>query len=178
MESPTDLDWVSLCFETEISRCALDRAVGAQGAALRYPGQARQGMALHDRRLSRSIDRRKELYEKLYPETTQGKAPGAGRGKRKRSEGSQNEIFVKETAKKTGKGRSTVARAATRGKRGRTWLSMIAGTCLDQGAEIDALLKLPDHRSAVIDHRSSVIGARWAVGGARCAVRFALCPLP
>ena len=24
IEGPTDLDWVSLCFETEISRCALD----------------------------------------------------------------------------------------------------------------------------------------------------------
>ena len=31
IEGPTDLDWVSLCFETEISRCALDSLHG-QGA--------------------------------------------------------------------------------------------------------------------------------------------------
>jgi hypothetical protein len=28
IEGPTDLDWVSLCFETEISRCALDSCHG------------------------------------------------------------------------------------------------------------------------------------------------------
>src|ERR1700720_3320983 len=30
IESPTDLDWVSLCFETEISRCALDSCMAQQ----------------------------------------------------------------------------------------------------------------------------------------------------
>ena len=30
IEGPTDLDWVSLCFETEISRCALDSCVAQQ----------------------------------------------------------------------------------------------------------------------------------------------------
>src|SRR4029077_5226337 len=30
IEGPTDLDWVSLCFETEISRCALDSCMAQQ----------------------------------------------------------------------------------------------------------------------------------------------------
>jgi N6-adenosine-specific RNA methylase IME4 len=87
--------------------------------------------------------RRKELYEKAHPETKQGKAPGAGRGKGKRRlEGSQNENFVNDTAAKTGKGRSTVARDVTRGEKV-VVLPDIAGTCLDKGDEIDALAKLP-----------------------------------
>jgi hypothetical protein len=53
----------------------------------------------------------------LHPETKKGAAPGAGRGKKKRSQESQNETFVKDTAKKTGKARSTVARDVTRGRK-------------------------------------------------------------
>src|ERR1700738_4817190 len=30
IEGPTDLDWVSLCFETEISRCALDSCMALE----------------------------------------------------------------------------------------------------------------------------------------------------
>jgi hypothetical protein len=30
IEGPTDLDWVSLCFETEISRCALDSCMAQE----------------------------------------------------------------------------------------------------------------------------------------------------
>ena len=59
------------------------------------------------------------IYEKLHPETGKGKAPGAGRGKKKRSEKSQDETLVNDTAKKTGKGRSTVARDAPFKARGR-----------------------------------------------------------
>lgn len=50
----------------------------------------------------------------MRPETKQGGTSGAGRGKRKRSQSSQIENFVKDTAKKTGKARSTVARDITR----------------------------------------------------------------
>jgi N6-adenosine-specific RNA methylase IME4 len=93
------------------------------------------------------IDARKTLYEKLHPETV--RPAGPGRGKKNHS---QNESgFVKDTAKQTGKGRSTVARSAQRGKTGRTWLKDVAGTSLDKGDEIDALINLPsDQRDAVI----------------------------
>jgi len=88
--------------------------------------------ALHTNRL-------KELYEEVHPQTKHG---AIGRGRKKSS---QNEnSFVEKTAKETGKGRSTVARAATRGKAGKKWLAQVAGTCLDQGNEIDALIKLPE----------------------------------
>jgi hypothetical protein len=60
------------------------------------------------------ITRRKELYEKLHPETTHG----ANRYTRKKSSLTENsKPFVIETARKTGEGRSTIAKAATRGKK-------------------------------------------------------------
>jgi hypothetical protein len=62
------------------------------------------------------VARRKELYEKLHPETKHG---GDRRSARARSS-SQNEnlkAFVADIAVKTGKGRSTVARDVTRAKK-------------------------------------------------------------
>jgi ParB-like chromosome segregation protein Spo0J len=90
------------------------------------------------------VARRKELYEAKHPETKKGAAPGAGRGKKKRSQESQNESFVRDTATKTGKGRSTVARDVTRSNKVKV-LDQIVGTSLDKGNEIDALAKLPEH---------------------------------
>jgi N6-adenosine-specific RNA methylase IME4/ParB-like chromosome segregation protein Spo0J len=102
--------------------------------------------------LALHTDARKTLYEKLHPETKTGKAPAKRGGKGGKLE-SQNEnlTFVKDTAEKTGKGRSTVARNATRGKEGRDWLKEITDTPLDQGDEIDALIGLPaDDRAKLI----------------------------
>jgi N6-adenosine-specific RNA methylase IME4/ParB-like chromosome segregation protein Spo0J len=99
------------------------------------------------------VARRKEIYEEQHPETKQGGAPGAGRGKKKRSQESQNETFVKDTARKTGRGRSTVARDATRGSKIKV-LTEVAGTSLDQGAELDALAKLPDEEQHKLAERA------------------------
>ena len=95
------------------------------------------------------VGRRKELYEKLHPETKKGAAPGAGKGRGKRRlDKSQNETFVKDAAKKTGKGRSTIARDVTRASKV-TVLAEITGTSLDQGDQLDALAKLsPDEQRA------------------------------
>jgi hypothetical protein len=56
--------------------------------------------------------RRKELYEGRHPETKHGVG-------RKGKSAQDEHSFVKDTAEKTGKGSSTIRRAATRGKRGR-----------------------------------------------------------
>jgi hypothetical protein len=51
---------------------------------------------------------------------------------------------VKVTAKTTGKGRSTIARKTARGEKiDPQALADLAGTCLDNGTELDALAKLP-----------------------------------
>jgi ParB-like chromosome segregation protein Spo0J len=102
------------------------------------------------------VARRKELYEAKHPETKRGAAPGAGRGKGKatRLDKSQNESFVKDTAVKTGKGRSTVARDVTRANKV-VVLADIAGTLLDRGDEIDALAQLPEPEQRKLAERAN-----------------------
>jgi ParB-like chromosome segregation protein Spo0J/N6-adenosine-specific RNA methylase IME4 len=117
--------------------------------------------------------RRKELYELAHPETKQGKAPGAGRGKKKRSQDAQVEQFVRDTAKKTGKGRSTVQRDATRGKKVKV-LAKIVGTSLDQGDQLDALAKLPLERQQQLADRAKAgerVDARYEAKKQRRAER-------
>jgi ParB-like nuclease domain len=83
------------------------------------------------------ISKRKELYERLHPETKHG---AVGRG----GKSSQNEIsFVDDVAEKTGTGRSTVARDVTRANKV-VVLDEIVGTTLDEGAELDAMAKLSE----------------------------------
>jgi hypothetical protein len=58
--------------------------------------------------------------------------------------GSENlKAFVEDTAAKTGKGRSTIAREAKRGADIRD-VAQLAGTSLDSGAELDAMARLPE----------------------------------
>ena len=102
------------------------------------------------------IDARKAVYERAHPETKHGATGRAGRKNR-----SQNEIyndyeptaaFIDDTAKKTNKGRATVARDAKRGKEGKAWLGEIVGTSLDGKSEIDALINLSeDNRNELIE---------------------------
>jgi ParB/RepB/Spo0J family partition protein len=87
------------------------------------------------------IGRRKELYEKLHPETKHG-ARGRGRSKKSRQVGNSNNRFTKETAKLAGQSERKVQRDAARAKKVKV-LADIAGTSLDKGDEIDALAKLP-----------------------------------
>jgi ParB-like chromosome segregation protein Spo0J len=85
------------------------------------------------------VGRRKELYEKLHPETKHG-ATGRGR-KKSRQVGDSNDRFTKDTAK-TGQSERDVQRDATRAK-SVVVLSEIIRTSLDRGTELDALAKLP-----------------------------------
>jgi hypothetical protein len=69
------------------------------------------------------------------------KSAANAKGANSQNETEQADAFIDDTAKKTGKGRSTIARKAARAKV--VVLPEIIGTPLDKGAEIDALAKLP-----------------------------------
>jgi hypothetical protein len=96
---------------------------------------------------------RKGLYLKLHPETQQGGSrEGAGRPKRdgnKAKSKGQNgplkkDAYTKDAAKKTGKSSRTIKREVARGENiDSQALADLAGTCLDNGTELDALAKLP-----------------------------------
>jgi uncharacterized ParB-like nuclease family protein len=91
--------------------------------------------------------KRKEIYERLHPETKQG---GDHRSPEFKN-GSENPAFVDDTAKKTGKGRSTVARNAQRGKNIPN-IRKVKGTSLNTGVELDALAQLPPaEQDAIIE---------------------------
>ena len=93
------------------------------------------------------ISKRKELYERVHPETKHG---AVGRG----GKSSQNEIsFVDDVAEKTGTGRSTVARDVTRANKV-VVLDDIVGTVLDEGAELDALTKLSESEQRKLAERA------------------------
>jgi N6-adenosine-specific RNA methylase IME4/ParB-like chromosome segregation protein Spo0J len=97
---------------------------------------------------------RKRIFERLHPEIRHGGDRKSVEAKSK----SQNEnlkAFADDTAGKTGKGRSTVARDLTRANKVAV-LADIIGTSLDHGAEIDALARLPaDEQRDLADRAKS-----------------------
>ena len=89
------------------------------------------------------VGRRKELYEKLHPETKHGGAPGkAGGGKKAKD--AKLAAFAEATAAATGQSRRKVERDATRAKQTKIVLKDIVGTSLDKGDQLDALGELPE----------------------------------
>lgn len=92
------------------------------------------------------IQARKEIYERVHPETKTGAAPGkAGGGKVAKN--ANFAPFAKDTAAKTGRSRRSVEADATRA-RGIAQIADVIGTSLDKGAELDALRKLPPAEQA------------------------------
>jgi ParB-like nuclease family protein len=96
------------------------------------------------------VERRKKLYEKAHPETKHG---GDRKSAGSRSQDENLKSFVADTAEKTGKGRSTVARDVTRANKV-VVLDDIVGTPLDEGAELDALAKLPEAEQRELAERA------------------------
>jgi ParB/RepB/Spo0J family partition protein len=96
--------------------------------------------------------KRKEIYERIHPETKAGVAGGRPKKTslklREVSEG-----FVKSTSKASGKSRASVARDATRGKNVKV-LTQVIGTSLDKGEELDALAKLPESKQQALAARA------------------------
>ncbi|MDQ6702686.1 MAG: hypothetical protein M3Z96_06070, partial [Pseudomonadota bacterium] len=100
---------------------------------------------------------RKKIFENVHPETKPTKKGGPGRGKQTRrqvgdeSPGVHNsaERFTKDTAAKTDQSERTIQRDARRGEIKR--IEEIEETCLDTGAELDAILQLQQLDSAKAD---------------------------
>jgi ParB-like chromosome segregation protein Spo0J len=87
---------------------------------------------------------RKRLYEAIHPETRQGGAPGkAGGGKVAKM--AKTASFATDQAQKTGRSDRAVRADVERARKIPRILDC-AGTSLDQGAELDALAKLPVER--------------------------------
>jgi len=98
------------------------------------------------------VGKRKELYEKLHPETKRG-AVGRGRNRVANVGDSIVERFTKEAAKRTGKSERTVQREAERASKVAV-LSDIVRTSLDEGDELDALAKLPEAEQRKLARRA------------------------
>jgi ParB family transcriptional regulator, chromosome partitioning protein len=104
------------------------------------------------------IAMRKEIYERLHPETKHGAAPGkAGGGKEAKD--AKLAPFAEATAKATGQSARKVQRDAHRAEvLGAELIAKIKGTCLDKGVELDALcdwLFSKDERYALIDRAAN-----------------------
>jgi ParB-like chromosome segregation protein Spo0J/N6-adenosine-specific RNA methylase IME4 len=88
--------------------------------------------------------RRKELHEQKHPETKRTATLKRGQEKApSRQNGETENRYTRDTAEKTGASERTVQRHVERGTSIPN-VSELAGTCLDQGAELDALAKLKD----------------------------------
>jgi ParB-like chromosome segregation protein Spo0J len=116
------------------------------------------------------IGRRKELYEKLHPETRHGGAPGqAGGGKKARD--AKLAGFAEATAKATGQSRRKVERDAARAKRNKKVLEDIVGTSLDKGDQLDALGKLEESEQEALASAAKAgekVNAKQHVKKSRC----------
>jgi len=102
------------------------------------------------------IRRRQEVWEEINgPAKAVGaRAANAAMGKGDATEKS-SVAFTKETAKTSGKDERTIRQAARRGKELGPDLSKIAGTSLDKGVEMDALIKLPEPKRASLIERAA-----------------------
>jgi len=99
--------------------------------------------------------RRKELHEQKYPETKRTATLKRGQEKApSRQNGETERRYTKDTAEKTGASERTVQRHVERGTNIPN-VSELSGTCLDQGAELHALVRLkdvaPDRQAKLIE---------------------------
>ena len=89
--------------------------------------------------------KRKEIYERLHPETKAGAAQAKGMNAaqgRGRQNGDDVDRYTADAAKKTGKSERSIQREAARGA-AIPDVAALAGTSLDKCDELDALAKLP-----------------------------------
>jgi ParB-like chromosome segregation protein Spo0J len=97
--------------------------------------------------------RRKELYDKLHPETTKrGGDHSSAKAKAKARREPKPKTFAEDAAKKTGEGKSTIKKRVARGKKlGKQTLIDISGTSLDSAGEMEALTELsPSQQQKIV----------------------------
>ena len=123
--------------------CIVKRDLDADKAELAEIDENLMRAELSPAERAMHIERRKKLYEKAHPEAKHGGDRKSAESAGSRSQDENLKSFVADTAKKTGKGRSTVARDVTRANKV-VVLDDIVGTTLDEGAELDAMAKLPE----------------------------------
>ncbi|WP_445222654.1 hypothetical protein ACKWRH_20905 [Bradyrhizobium sp. Pa8] len=102
------------------------------------------------------IRRRQEAWEEINgsPKAIGARAANAAMGKGDATEKS-SVAFTKETAKTSGKDERTIRQAARRGKELGDDLHKIAGTSLDKGVEMDALIKMKEPERKQIIERAA-----------------------
>jgi ParB-like chromosome segregation protein Spo0J len=97
--------------------------------------------------------RRKELYEQKYPQSKHG-GDRKSAGRKSNPQNADLKSYTENAAEKTGKSRDTVERAVKRGNDIPN-VAELAGTSLDQGIELDALVKLreiaPERQAKLIE---------------------------
>jgi ParB-like chromosome segregation protein Spo0J len=98
---------------------------------------------------------RKEIYERLYPQTKKG---GDRRSPKAKAKSNTQSAYVNDAARKTGKSHDTINRAVKRGKNIPN-VSELAGTSLDKGGELDALAALgeeaPEEQQQLIEQATA-----------------------
>lgn len=103
--------------------------------------------------------RRKEIYEKLHPETRNGATGGGHDQLRKFDEAAPR--FTADAAEKTGRSESSVQKDAARGKDiAPDVLDRIKGTRLDTGVYLDALRKLPHEEQRARVERALAVDSK------------------
>jgi N6-adenosine-specific RNA methylase IME4 len=115
------------------------------------------------------IAKRKEVYERLHPQTKHG-TPGVSRqigDIRKRTE---SDRFTEDTVAKTGRSERDIQRDASRFKH-IPQIAEVIGTSLDKGEELDALAKLAPVVQAPIIARAKAGGKVTAKPAAKKARR-------
>ncbi|MGB3501872.1 MAG: hypothetical protein WBA44_09625 [Mesorhizobium sp.] len=103
------------------------------------------------------IRRRQEIWEIKNGPAKANSAKAANATMGRGDDVNANSAFTSDTAKSSGKSLRAVQVAAQRGRELKDDIHRIAGTSLDKGVEMDALIKLPEpERKSLIERASAI----------------------
>ena len=132
--------WGHFCFLVfALALGALGRLVGA---ATSHPVSRRYSTELSPAQRAEAIQRRKELWEVLHPESARNPRTLTGRG---------NIAFSADTEKATGESKRRLQEHLARAEALGPDIHAVVGTSLDKGVELDALVKMkPEERRDLV----------------------------